>query len=97
MLWDKYCCSLLLSNKSMAIPWFIMASWAYYVEDDPIVTDACYDFVFKFMLTYWKDITHIHKDIVFAALGAGCTTGSGYAIKYPNKIRYAVSSLRRTV
>lgn len=93
-LQDRYCCNLLLSNKHMAVPWFILASYAYYVEDDPIITDACYDFVYKFMLTYWKDIVHIHKDVVFTALGAGSTTGSGYAIKYPSRIKHVVRSMR---
>lgn len=95
MKYDKYCCNLLLKNKHMAIPLFILTSYAYYVQDDPVVTDACYDFIFKFMLTYWKEIEHMHKDVVFAALGAGSTTGSGYAIKYPSRIKYVVADMRK--
>jgi hypothetical protein len=79
----------------MTVPWFILTSYTYYVEDDPVVSDACYDFIFKYMLTYWENIVHIHKDIVFAAIGSKSTTGSGFAIKYPNRIKYAVSNLRR--
>ena len=40
---DKYCLDVIDDNINMLVPWYLMASYAYYVDDDPIITDNMFD------------------------------------------------------
>ena len=67
-----------------------MASYAYYVEDDPIFSDAFYDNLAKTILDNWDTITHRHRDVLSKdALEAGSFLG-----EYPSIVEGAVKSLR---
>ena len=32
---DKHCSDLIDNSINMTVPWYLMAAYAYYVEDDP--------------------------------------------------------------
>lgn len=51
-------------NPNMLVPWYLMASYAYYIEDDPIMSDATFDNMAKNMLQTWSDIKHWHKYLI---------------------------------
>ena len=34
---DHQCLDVIDSNINMTVPWYLMAAYAYYVEDDPIL------------------------------------------------------------
>ena len=40
---DQKCLRVSRNNNSAAISWVLMASYAYYIEDDPIISDIVYD------------------------------------------------------
>jgi hypothetical protein len=76
----------------MAVPYYLMASYAYYVEDDPIFTDGFYDGLAKTILDNWNTITHRHRDVLSKDdLEAGSFLG-----EYPSIIEGALKSLRET-
>ena len=47
---DKRCLRICRGNIKRAVSWYVMASYAYYVDDDPIITDECFDKVTKMLL-----------------------------------------------
>ena len=68
-----------------------MASYAYYVEDDPILSDHAYDHMVKKMIKEWGKIEHTHKKhLNLDDLKAGTYLG-----EYPTIIKGAVQSIRR--
>ena len=58
--WDQQCMDV-IENPNMMVPWYLMASYAYYVEDDPILSDGLFDGLAHSMLESWDTIEHWHK------------------------------------
>jgi hypothetical protein len=86
---DSYC-KKIIKNKNMLVPWYIMAAYAYYVNDDPIISDALYDSIAKQLLIHYDDINHHHKYLLTKEqLEAGTCL-----IKYPHIIEGAVKELK---
>lgn len=90
---DKDCYDSVDSNINMLVPWYIMAAYAYYVEDDPIITDAAYDRLVKKLIENWDEVEHYHKHhLSKEQLEAGTYLG-----EYPSIVRGAVRDLRKGV
>ena len=90
--WDQDAALLFMENLNMMVPYYLMASYAYYKEDDPIFSDAFFDNMGKTMLERWVDITHYHKEYINKGdLEAGTFLG-----EYPTRIEGALRSLRNT-
>ena len=69
--------SLISVNDNMAIPYYLMASYAYYKEDDPIFSDDFYDMLSKKILNNWDTIEHYHKHLLDKdSLSAGTYLGN---------------------
>ena len=67
-----------------------MYSYAYYQENESLITDSEYDQICQDLITNWNDITHYHKPLLnLESLKAG----TGYDIKYPNRVVSAALSL----
>lgn len=80
-------------HYEMVVPFYLMASYAYYEEDDPIVDDAFYDNMAKTLMEHWDNITHPHKEYInFDDLEAGSFLG-----KYPQLTIGALNHVRRNV
>ena len=89
---DDHAAKIFAKTINMMVPYYLMASYAYYKEDDPIFTDAFYDTLAKNMLAQWDNITHYHKAVINKdALAAGSFLG-----EYPSIIEGALKSLRKT-
>lgn len=87
---DKPAKKIFDENINRIIPWYIMGSYAYYVDDNPIFSDAFYDNMAKTILKRWDEIQHVHKEIINKdALEAGSFLG-----EYPGIIPGALASLR---
>lgn len=88
---EDYAETYIKKNKNMMVPYYIMASYAYYVDDDPIFSDSYYDELAKRILKHWDEINHYHKYILSKdALEAGSFLGD-----YPSIIEGALKSLRQ--
>jgi len=89
---EKACIDAIDSNSNMTVPWYLMASYAYYEEDDPIITDGSFDRLAKRILNEWDDISHVHKDFLNKdMLEAGTYTGD-----YPPQVEGALKSVRQS-
>jgi hypothetical protein len=87
---DNYAAKLFADNINMMVPWYLMASYAYYVQDDAIFTDAFFDDMGKTMLACWDDIEHFHKEhITTDDLTAGTFLG-----KYPSRVEGGLQAVR---
>lgn len=72
---------------NMAVPYYIMAAYAYYKDDDPIISDTTFDKMAQFILENYDNIDHPHKKYLDReTLEAGTYLG-----EYP---RLAVDSLK---
>ena len=79
-------------NINMMIPWYIMAAYAYYVDDDPILEDNTFDKLSKKILNVWDDIEHMHKQY----LNTDMLEAGTYIGEYPSRVKDAVNELRHT-
>lgn len=79
-------------NINMMVPYYLMASYAYYKLDKPIFSDAFFDSMSKVMLEHWDEITHFHKEFITVEdLQAGTFLG-----KYPSRVEGGLKSLTET-
>ena len=79
-----------LCIENMTIPYYLMASYAYYKDDDPILTDGVYDALAKRILENFMFIAHRHKDLIkLDDLSAGSYLG-----EYPSIVIGALENLR---
>ena len=77
-------------NINMLVPYYLMYSYAYYQENESLITDSEYDQICQDLITNWNDITHWHKPLLnLESLKAG----TGYDIKYPNRVVAAAIAL----
>jgi len=87
---DDHAAKIFEKNINMMVPWYLMASYAYYVQDDAIFSDGFFDEMGKTMLACWNDIEHFHKDhISVGDLEAGTFLG-----EYPSRVEGGLASLR---
>ena len=87
---DDHAAKLFAKNINMMVPWYLMASYAYYEQDDAIFSDGFFDDMGKTMLKCWDDIEHFHKEYITKGdLEAGTFLG-----KYPSRVEGGLQSLR---
>ena len=89
---EKACLEICDDNINMMIPWYIMAAYAYYVDDNPILEDTTFDKLANKILKVWDKIEHMHKDYINQdMLKAGTYLG-----EYPSRVKDAVNEIRHT-
>jgi hypothetical protein len=75
---------------NLTVPWYLLASYAYYKDDDPIISDSAYDGLSTYMLNNWKRIKHPHKTLIKKGdLDAGTFLGD-----YPSIVQSALKKVR---
>ena len=89
---EKACLEIVDGSINMAIPWYIMAAYAYYIDDDPILEDRTFDLLAKKILKDWDEITHLHKD----CLTEDMLKSGTYLGEYPTRVKGALKSVRET-
>ena len=90
MIIDTHMNGIIDKNENMTIPYYLMSSYAYYKDDDPILTDGAYDALAKRILENFMFITHHHKDLIkLDDLSAGSYLG-----EYPSIVIGALENLR---
>lgn len=90
MLYDQQCMDA-IENPNMMIPWYLMAAYSYYEQDDPILSDGLFDGLAKRMLECWDDIDHWHKDLITTE---DLEAGTLLARNFPERVKGAVKHLR---
>jgi NAD-dependent DNA ligase len=87
---EKACSEVCDDNINMMIPWYIMAAYAYYVDDNPIMHDNTFDKLAKRILDHWDEIDHYHKDL----LTKDMLTAGTFLGEYPSRVKGAVDEIR---
>ena len=74
----------------MLVPYYLMYSYAYYKENESLISDHEYDDICKQLIEKWDTINHWHKPLLnLESLEAG----TGYDIQYPKRVIYAALAL----
>ena len=89
---EKACIEICDDSINMNVPWYIMAAYAYYVDDDPILEDSTFDRLAKKILKEWDEITHRHKEY----LNKDMLEAGTYIGEYPPQIEGALKSVRES-
>lgn len=89
-LLDKMLVERLRESINMSVPWYLMASYAYYELDRPFLTDAVFDGLAKLMLQHWDHIEHRHKGFITED---DLRAGSLLRRDFPEVVRGAALSL----
>lgn len=92
MIFDVHMYRTVARSVNMYVPWYLMAAYAYYVEDDPILSDAVFDEMARTMLERWKTIEHQHKHCITVD---DLRAGSLLLADYPLRVIGAVEELKR--
>lgn len=87
---DKCCQDIIDDNPNMMIPWYIMASYAYYKEDNPIISDQLFDKLAKRIYNNWESLEHIHKNYLTSDMVRSGT----FLGEYPTRVQGAVKQVR---
>ena len=88
---EKACIQTIDSNINLLVPWYLMTSYAYYVEDDPIISDSLFDRLGKKLLESWEEVEHFHKDY----LNVDMLRAGTYSGEYPSRVKNAVEQIRK--
>lgn len=92
-LFDAECDEACRRRPSKLVSWWLMASFCYYILDDPILSDAMFDHVAKEIAEHWNGLDHPHKHM----LGCPDNVNSGYHLAksdYPSRVWHAICALR---
>jgi hypothetical protein len=57
-------------NPNMLVPWWLMAAFMYEVENDPFLSDGCFDWLSAELFSKWDEVEHRPSSIV-----TGCGPG----------------------
>jgi len=88
----------IISNRitekpNMLVPMYLMMSYAYYVQDDPIVSDSFYDKLARKLLKEYDNIEHRHICLIDKdALEAGSFLG-----EYPGIVEGALNDFKKGI
>lgn len=66
---------------------YLMCAYAYYVLDDPLISDTEFDMLGKEILANWDNIEHMHKHLLTKDMLVAGT----YLGEYPNMVKGAVA------
>lgn len=87
---SRRCYSIVAANSNMAVPWYLMASYAYYHLDENIIDDALYDQLCLLLLEEWDTIVHVHKIYIDPE---ALTAGSGYNVNFSGLPRMTIGGV----
>jgi NAD-dependent DNA ligase len=77
-------------NINMLVPIYLMLSYSYYKQDNPVVSDGFYDKLARKLLKEYDNIEHRHKHLISKDdLRAGSFLG-----EYPSIIEGAINNFR---
>lgn len=91
----RKCFRAVAENPNAAISWFLMASYAYYVESDPILSDHDYDALARFIVARWDAMVHVHKHLLDRGSLASTSSFELSPERYPLRVVSALRTLRK--
>jgi hypothetical protein len=92
---DKKAQEFIAEKPNLMVPWFLMASYLYYHENESMFSDEYYDALSKQLLLQWDQVEHAHKHLIEVD---DLMAGSMYRLKeldYPSMCRAGALFLMR--
>jgi NAD-dependent DNA ligase len=77
---DDYVEGVIAAHPNALIPHYLMACYAYYVQDNPLISDRLFDVITKRLIAEYDTLEHIHKEHITMD---DLVAGTGFAIVYP--------------
>ncbi len=80
MTQDGFAMEAVEFNRNMLVPWYLMASYGYYIRDESLLRDTTFDTFCRELDRHWDYVEHRHKHIIdraSLAAGFGATYGDG--------------------
>jgi hypothetical protein len=93
LIYEAEANKVIIRNPNMLIPYYLMASYAYYVEDEPIFSDAYFDELAKLILGSWDYLEHRHKDF----LNKDMLAAGSYSGEYPAIVKGSLKSFKNEI
>ena len=83
---DRRVEEIISGDPNMLVPWYLIASYAYYVLDDPVISDDLYDRV-CFLLAEELDAVNIDHMHAHMCDPEALRAGTGFHVtKYPSRV-----------
>jgi len=73
-----------VKSENLLVPWYLMASYLYYLKDISLLQDHEYDLVCKEIFERWDKIDHQHKELISKE---DLKAGTGFSLReedYPS-------------
>lgn len=90
-VFDEECRAAVKLHPNVVVAWWLMAGYLYYVHDESILSDACYDWLARSIVENWHSIAHPHKHLLPTPGDESIVHGFG--IKCPTIVRSAACRL----
>lgn len=88
---DSYILDLCARNPNLLVPHWLIASFMYYVEDNPLLSDATFDAIVTQLGDQWDTVEHRHKFLIKRDM----LKSGFYITDYPLIVQGAANALRR--
>lgn len=90
-LYDEYVRQLLTKSKNVAVSWWLIGSYAYYMRDVTLISDEFFDYLTLFIRENFDEIVHVNKDLITPDR---LDCGSAYDLRiYPTRVMVCAESL----
>ena len=76
----------------LLVPYYLCYSYLYYEENKSLISDSEYDIICKRLHKNWDQVEHMHKHLIDKN---SLLAGTGYYLKYNDRIRNAARALAR--
>jgi NAD-dependent DNA ligase len=83
------------NDNNLLVQWYLILSYAYYIEDESLVSDSEYDTLCVKLLDNFDKIKHHHKHLISKE---DLKAGTGYALSkkdYPSIVIGAAQQLKK--
>ncbi len=77
-------------SRNMLVPWYLIGSYAYYVLDTPVLTDATFDEICRMLDDEWDDVDHMHKPWISRG---DLSAGTRMSTLYPSMAKASACAL----
>lgn len=64
MIHDARAQAAIAGNINMLVPWYLMASYMYYIRDYSLLSDGYFDQLCEQLRAAWDRVEHFHKHLV---------------------------------
>jgi hypothetical protein len=86
---EDFAKEIIENNPNMSIPWWLMASYAYYGLYKAIITDGYYDKLSKFIADNYDTLQHWHKELI----NKDTISTTGFDVIVPERTKYATYTI----